>query len=114
MFKKLSALTVLFATLFTASYASAGLITDVEEIDQRVVLSHSYTHDLSDKGFTLGTAESASLAIEIYDDATCDLFMCADEWLPEILLVVVEDLDFDTGGVTFGSFENGLGVQALF
>lgn len=113
MFKKLSALTVLIATLLTASYTSAGLIEDVVEIDQRVEFSHSYTHDINDQGFNLGAAESASLAIEISDDDKCNLPLCADEWAPDAFLIVVEDLDFDTGGITFGNFESGLGVKAL-
>lgn len=105
MFKKLSALTTLFAALLTGSYANAGLIEDVIEIDQEVGHwdSLDYQHDINDQGFNLGTAESASLAIEIFDD----------DWWSEIMLVVVEDFDFDTGGITFGSFENGLEVEAL-
>lgn len=114
MFKKLSALTALFAALLTSSYANAGLIEDVIEVDQRV--GHwdylYYEHDINDQGFNLGTAESASLKIEVFDDG-CSVILCLDEALPEFLLVTVEDFDFDTGGITLGNFENGLEVEAL-
>lgn len=113
MFRKFSALGMLFTALLTGSYANAGLITDVVEIDQRIYGSHSYSHNINDQGFTLGSAESATLAIEIYDDAACHKIMCADEWFPEVLMVVVEDLDFDTGGITFGDFFGGLEIEAL-
>lgn len=113
MLKKFSAFGLLLATLLAASFANAGLITDVVEIDQRVVGTHTYSHNLNNHDFILGTAESASLAIEIYDDASCHEILCADEWFPEVLVVIVEEMDFDTGGVTFGSFFGDLEVQAL-
>ena len=61
-----------------------------------------------DDGFVSGSAISGSLQISIYDDAK-------DKWdfLPELVLVIVDSFDFDTGALTFGNFDNTLGVQAL-
>ncbi len=116
MLKKLSAFGFLLATLLAASFANAGLITDVVEIDERVSVfsSYSYSHNLNDNDFILGTAESASLAIEIYDDDACNWAGCVDEkFFPEIMTVVIEKLDFDTGGITFGNFFGELEIEAL-
>jgi len=116
MFKKLGAMGLLLGSFAMANTASAGLIVDSIDVDTEVgyLNSHSYTHDITDDGFIPGfsTAWSASLAIEIFDEG-CDVFLCADEWLPEILIVQIESFDLDTGGLTFGSFSNDLQIEAL-
>lgn len=92
--------------------ASAGAATITDTISQDAYVtffgSHTYTHDITDDGFVPGSAISGSLQISIYDDAR-DRF----DLLPELVLVIVDSFDFDTGGLTFGAFDDSLGVQAL-
>jgi hypothetical protein len=92
--------------------ASAGAATITDTISQDAYVtffgSHTYTHDITDDGFVPGSAISGSLQISIYDDAR-DRF----DLLPELVLVIVDSFDFDSGGLTFGAFDNSLGVQAL-
>jgi hypothetical protein len=92
--------------------ASAGAATITDTISQDAYVtffgSHTYTHDITDDGFVPGSAISGSLQISIYDDAR-DRF----DLLPEFVLVIVDSFDFDSGGLTFGNFDNSLGVQAL-
>lgn len=93
------------------SVAHAGLITDTVENNQYLSTwqSYSYTHDINDDGFTLGSAVSGSLSIDIRDDQ--------DQWWEtlEWSLIVVDDFDFDTDGFTFNAndFHNGLELEAL-
>lgn len=90
-----------------AGVAQAATITDVVEQDHYVGNwgSYSYSHDITDDGFVLGSAISGTLQLSIYDDSRFDL--------PEIILIVVDAFDFDTGGLTFGSFSNALDIEAL-
>ncbi len=92
--------------------ASAGAATITDTITQDAYVSflgsHTYTHDITDDGFVPGSAISGSLQISIYDDAR-DRF----DFLPEVVLVIVDSFDFDSGGLTFGNFDNSLGIQAL-
>ncbi len=103
------------ATLLFSSISQAGLITDT--VTQKgfvdYVSSYSYQHDLNDNSFTLGSALSATLAIDIYDDAQCGGFECFVEWIPESAIVQVEAFDFDSGGFTFGSFLGDLEINGL-
>ena len=93
--------------------ASAGAATITDTISQDAYVtffgSHTYTHDITDDGFVPGSAISGSLQISIYDDARDNRF----DLLPELVLVIVDSFDFDTGGLTFGAFDDSLGVQAL-
>ena len=92
--------------------ASAGAATITDTITQDAYVSflgsHTYTHDITDGGFVPGSAISGSLQISIYDDARDRL-----DFLPEVVLVIVDSFDFDSGGLTFGNFDNSLGIQAL-
>ncbi len=93
------------------SAAHAGLITDTIENDQYLSTwqSYSYTHDINDDGFMMGSAVSGSLSIDIRDDV--DQWWESFEWS----LVVVDDFDFDTDGFTFyaNDFQNDLGLEAV-
>ncbi len=92
--------------------ASAGAATITDTVTQDALVnffgSHTYTHNIIDNGFVPGSAISGSLQISIYDDAI-------DKWdfLPEVVLVIVDSFDFDSGALTFGNFDNSLGIQAL-
>ena len=89
------------------SAANAGVITDT--VDQKIYVpilgSHTYTHDIKDNGFILGTAASGRLQISIVDDSRRDF--------PEVVLVIVDSFDFDSGGLAFNAVENALGLQAI-
>lgn len=95
----------------SVSIAHAGLIVDTVEQDQKLSTwqSYSYSHDINDDGFILGSAISGTLSIDIRDDN--DQWWNSFEWT----LVTVEKFDFDTGGFTFyaNNFNNELELQAL-
>lgn len=101
---------VVAGTLLAVSGANAGMITDTVNQVEYVGWweSHSYTHNINDDGFTLGSALSGTLEIDIADDRG---FLD----LGEKILFVIEAFDFDTGGIQFGTanFGNNLEAQAL-
>ncbi len=105
--KKVMSLLLGVSLLALTSVSFAGIITDT--IDQKVKLgwlqSYSYTHDINDDGFDLGSAISGTLSVEIFDD---------NDFFPEALVLTVEKFDFDTGGFSFGSaFFGDLEIKAL-
>ncbi|WP_028672098.1 PEP-CTERM sorting domain-containing protein [Saccharospirillum impatiens] len=91
--------------------AHAGLITDTVENDRYLSTwqSYSFSHDINDDGFTPGSAVSGSLSIDFRDDR--------DQWWEHIewALVVVDDLDLDTDGLSYitSDFHKALGLEAL-
>jgi hypothetical protein len=97
----------------TFATAQAGMITDTVNQNQKVgglfnSNTYSYTHNINDDGFVLGTAVSGSLSIDIDDDGGFfDLL--------ETLVFQIEDFDFDTGYFQFGTanFGNSLEAEAL-
>ena len=95
-----------------AGSAQAALIVDVVEQNQFIGWGgeYSYRHNLNDKGFTLGSALSGTLDIQVRDDNRG-----WDELVPEVILFVIGDFDFDTGGISlFGNgYARELGVKAL-
>lgn len=102
---------VLFFALI-ASPAFSNIITDTMNVGEYVGWgfdSTSYTHNINDDGFILGSALSGTLSIAVSDDA--------DKWYEgsyEKILFTVENFDGDTGGITLGtSFYNEVGVTAL-
>jgi hypothetical protein len=103
------------ALMSVASFSQAGVIVDSLQFDKKLgwLQSHSYTHDVNDNGFTFGSAQSAFLEIEIYDDKHCFLSSCWNDVLPEIVLFTVDKFDLDTGGIRFGSFAGDLEIEAL-
>ncbi|WP_349518517.1 PEP-CTERM sorting domain-containing protein [Marinobacter sp. NFXS11] len=92
----------------TFATAQAGMITDT--VNQAVKLnmwdSHSYTHNINDDGFVLGSAISGTLEIDVADDR--------DGWfsLFETILFQIEDFDFDTGTIQFGTADFGSNLEA--
>jgi hypothetical protein len=110
-FYKLYALLV--ALLFAAFQAQAGIITDVEEIDEHVGWWEvvSWTHDLSDTAFSLGTALSASLSIELSDDCDRCEFL-KDEWAT----IIVGIIDFQDGALFYepvSDWYGSLGINSM-
>ncbi|WP_207308812.1 PEP-CTERM sorting domain-containing protein [Marinobacter caseinilyticus] len=101
---------VLVGLMLTFSSATAGVIVDTVYQYEKVNWGsqYSYTHNLIDEGFTPGTAISGDLKVSIYDDY--------DPWydfLPEVILFVIEEFDFDSGGISLSSFYGALEVTAL-
>src|SRR5690606_26451245 len=88
---------IALATVLLASFsAQAGIIVDVEEIDIKTDFfdSNSWTHDLSDHGFVFGSATSATLAIESWDDGG---FLD----LGEAATIIVGFIDFQDGAIFY-------------
>jgi len=101
--------TIAIALCFSMN-SFAGLIVDTVTQNAYVGMwgSHSYTHDINDNGFALGSATSATLEILVSDDSSA--------WWDggEAVLFTIEEFDFDTGGLTLGSsFSGDLEVEAL-
>jgi hypothetical protein len=72
---------------------------------------YSYTHDINNNGFTLGTALNGTLQVSIGDDAdSCSFFRPSG---CEVILFTVEYFDFDTGSITLSGLQTDLDVQAL-
>ena len=109
--KKIVSILGAAALLSIAGFSNAGVITDT--VEQNVYVgwwdSHTYSHDITDDGFNLGSAVSGTLSIAVSDDR--------DSWYEfggESILFVVEAFDFDTGSFSFGSgFFGDLEVNAL-
>lgn len=110
MFNKIGIAGIFAGVLLTTTVANA--IPIVDTIDQNVILqtgdSFSYQHDLTDDGFELGTATSGTIEIQFSDNTDAD-------W--EVILIVVDKFDFDTGGILIStaasSFFGDLQVNAL-
>jgi len=111
MFKKIRLSAAFMCVLLSSTAAKA--IPIVDTIDQNVFVgilgSYSYTHDLTDDGFLLGTATSGTISISFTDE----LGGLLGPW--KAITVVVEDLDLDTDGIvtTSSSFFADLEVNAL-
>jgi len=114
----------LAGTIILASTATAGVITHTvvqnEYLNAGVLGlrgpdSHGYQHDLTDNFFTLGSALSGSLKINVYDDNNDWGWFFGWFQFSEGGLVTVGDFDFDTGGLTSGTsdFSSALEINAL-
>lgn len=100
------------AVLLASSMASnAGLITDVESVNEYVGwFDHTkWTHDLNDQGFILGSAQSATLSIQFWDDG-------GRFDLGEAATIVVGILDFQDGSWIYNpvnDWSQNLGINSL-
>ena len=106
--KKIVVATVLFAS----TSAFAGLITDVVTVNKTLDSgqSVSWTHKILDNGFALGTAQSASVSIQIKDDST--------SWLDglEAATIVIGVIDFEDGALIYNAVSDwtgSLGITSL-
>ena len=112
MIKSLKSLVVSAVCLLSVN-SFAGLITDVEAVNKTVSItkSVSWTHNILDQGFTLGSAESASILIEFRDDKS-------DSWLQpfETALVQIGFFDAQDGGLVLNptvNWSGNLGLSSL-
>lgn len=110
--KSLKSLVVAAACLLSVN-SFAGLITDVETVNKTVSItkSVSWTHNILDQGFALGSAESASILIEFRDDKS-------DPWLQpfETALVQIGFFDVQDGGLVLNptvNWSGNLGLSSL-
>ena len=109
-FQWLKKLIAVSALLFSAS-GYAAVITDVKDVDTFVNWwdSTSWTHDINDDGFVAGTAESATLSIEFWDDRG---FLD----LGELATIVVGTIDFLDGAFIYvptSDWTGALGLNSL-
>jgi len=89
--------------------ANADVITDTVYQYEYVNIWNPHYYEHTPVGFTKGTAVGGSLEVMIYDDNKG-----WNEIFPEIVLFVVDEFDFDTGGITFGTaFMGDLQVNAI-
>lgn len=94
----------LFALVASPAFSN---IVDSYFVDTNVsgLSKTSYTHNLNDDGFVLGSALSGTLSIDVYNEE--------QRWW-DAAVFQVEAFDFDTGSFSFGSsFLNDLEVSAL-
>ena len=110
MFNKIGIAGIFAGVLLTTTVANAIPIVDTFDVNTSLQTgdSVSYTHDLTDDNFDLGTATSGTIEIEFSDNTDAD-------W--EVILIVVEEFDFDTGGILIStaasSFFGDLEINAL-
>lgn len=94
------------AALMALAFGAKADIIHVVEVNQTVGLlgTVSYAHNLKDEtDFVLGSAAAATIEIGISSKGI----------LPAVLVVVIENFDFDSGGFTFGKFFNDIEVKGL-
>jgi hypothetical protein len=91
--------------LLVSSNCFAGVIVDVVNVDKKInfLQSASWTHKILDNGFALGSAESASVTIQLWDDST--------SWLDgfESATIVIGVLDFEDGALVYNPVSNWVG-----
>ena len=110
MFNKIGIAGIFAGVLLTTTVANAIPIVNTVDVNTSLQTgdSVSYTHDLTDDNFDLGTATSGTIEIEFSDNTDAD-------W--EVILVVVDKFDFDTGGILIStaasSFFGDLEINAL-
>lgn len=96
---------IALATALLASFsAQAGVITDIETINEKVGFFDvtEWTHDLSDHGFVFGSAESATLSIQFWDDGG---FLD----LGEMATIIIGFLDFQDGAIVYNPINTWVG-----
>jgi len=104
---------IVAALVLFNSQAFAKVIADVEKVDSQVKWfdSVSWTHDLSDQDFTLGSAVSATLSIEFSDD-----YDKRYDFFPELATIVVGIIDFQDGAIIYsplGDWSGPLGLNSI-
>lgn len=98
------------AAFLLSSTCFAGVITDTKEVNQLVNLFSpaSWTHNILDNGFALGTAQSATLSVQLKDDSKFDL--------PELATIVIGYFDFKDGVALYNAtsdWSGSLGISSI-
>lgn len=99
------------AVLASSLNANAGLITDIVAVDEYVGwFDHAkWTHDLNDNGFVLGSAQSATLSIQFWDDG-------GRFDLGELATIIVGTIDFADGSWIYNpvsDWNQTIGINSL-
>lgn len=103
------------ALSISASIANAGVITDVEQVNEYLNWSNksvSWTHDITDQGFTPGTGQeviSGELSVSFSDDG--------DWWASEEAKVIIKNPgttnQWTIAEIDTGSLDLDLEIEAL-
>lgn len=95
------------ATLVLSSSSFAGVIVDTVGVNKQLDTweSASWTHNLLDNGFVLGTAQSANVSIQIWDDSKTDGAEVAD--------IVIGAIDLQDGELVYNAVSNWSGSLGL-
>jgi hypothetical protein len=98
--------------LLVSTNCFAGVIVDVVDVNKKLnfLQSASWTHNVLDNGFVLGSAQSASVAIQLWDDST--------SWLDgaESATIVIGVMDFEDGALVYNpvtSWVGNLGITSM-
>ncbi|RYZ98032.1 MAG: PEP-CTERM sorting domain-containing protein [Moraxellaceae bacterium] len=109
--KSLKAFIVAIASLVSIN-CFAGVITDVEAVNKTITVPHqvSWVHNIFDHGFTVGSAQSASVSIQFRDDK--------DPWYSpfETALIQIGFFDLEDGGLFLTptqDWNGSLGISSL-
>jgi hypothetical protein len=99
--KKIAATTV----LLISSNVFAGVIADTVSVDEKLGFldSVTWTHELLDNGFALGSAQSAEVSIQFWDDSK--------SWLDgfEAATIVIGVLDLQDGAFLYNAVSDWTG-----
>jgi len=101
---------VVAAAFLVSSTCFAGVITDTQEVNKlvNILTPASWTHNILDNGFTLGTAQSATLSIQLKDDSKTDG--------SELASIVVGFFDFEDGVAFYNAtsdWTGSLGISSM-
>lgn len=106
--KKIAAATV----LLVSSNCFAGVIVDTVSVDEKLGFldSVTWTHEVLDNGFALGSAQSADVSIQFWDDSK--------SWFDgiEAATIVIGVLDFQDGAFLYNAVSDwtgNLGITSL-
>lgn len=103
---------VLASALMFGAVAHADVIVDTVEVDTFLSGASDFAtwdHNLNDNGFTLGSAESATIAIEFWDDSR-------SFWDLEMATIIVGTIDFLDGELFYmptKDWSSSLGINSI-
>jgi hypothetical protein len=98
--------------LLVSTNCFAGVIVDVVDVNKKLnfLQSASWTHKVLDNGFVLGSAQSASVAIQLWDDSTSRLDGA------ESATIIIGVMDFEDGALVYNpvtSWVGSLGITSM-
>lgn len=101
---------VVAAAFLLSSTCFAGVITDTQQVNKLVNITTpaSWTHNILDNGFILGTAQSATLSVQLKDDSKTDG--------SELATIVVGFFDFKDGVAFYNAtakWTGSLGIASV-
>lgn len=97
------------AVLLVSTNCFAGVIVDVVAVNEKLnfLNSVSWTHNVLDNGFVLGSAQSANVSIQLWDDST--------SWLDgaESATIVIGVIDFEDGAFIYNAISDWTGSLGI-